>query len=248
MEDFFPTHLSQYIRPVKLAADKSKGQVVCSCGCEEFDYNYLFFKYVPSEENKKMEEIENRAREMREQRIGPYKDIIQGSHEFWTSENCNGKHYDVMYLYIMYEQDRTHTTLEEIVNDPNYIGHFEAVPYDPNKPSEYQYICAKCKHCGKEILLFDERYYGYDGVCTHLERPNKPYLTNGKLKTKKSHCEGAGYKIFITISSTGKEDLFENASGVITDENWKDAFDWIEINIECAKCGKKKKTLSLETM
>ena len=185
---------------------------------------------------------------MREQRIGPYKDIKQGSHAFWTSENCNGKCYEVMYLHTMYEQIRTHKTLEEIVNDPNYIGHFETVPYDPNKPTEYQYICAKCKHCGKEILLFDERHYGYDGVCMHFERPNKPYLTNGKLKTKKPHCEGAGYKIYVTISSTGKEDLFENASGVITDENWKDAFDWIEIDIECAKCGKKKKTLNLETM
>jgi len=252
MEDFFPEYLRQNIRIVKLSEGKSKGQVVCSCGCEEFDYNYLFFKYIPSEEIKKMSEIGKRSSEMREKRIGPFKDYKGQKGDFrfmlvWTSSTYDGKDYWIAHLDDL-EWVGRHHSLEEVINDPKYLGHVENPPYDPTKPTEYEYIYAKCKHCGKEILLFDDRYYGYDGVCTHYEQPNKPYLDTGKLKVKKPHCEGAGYKIYVTISGTGKEDLLENADNVINDENWKDAFEWIKIDIECAKCGKKKNVLNLETM
>ncbi len=248
MEDFFPNYLKRYIQPVKSAEFKSKGKVVCSCGCDEFDYDYLFFKYTPSEEIKKMAEIDKRSQEMREKRIGPYKNFVSGDINFiaeWSGASFDGKSYWVKHVG---EYTEPHNSLEEAMKDPNYIGHVEWEPYDPTKPTEYEYIYAKCKHCGKEILLFDDRYYGYDGVCTHHDQPNTPYRTDGKIKTKKPHCEGAGYKIYVTIDSTGKEDLFEDTDGVITEENWKDAFEWIKIDLECAKCGKKKNVLNLETM
>lgn len=248
MTCFFPDYLRQYIRDAKTSEDKSNGQVVCSCGCEEFDYDYLFFKYKPSEENKKMWEIERMGHEMREKRIGPYKKFVPGDIKYlagWSIKMVDGKDY---WIYYVGGPTKHHKTLDEVMEDPNYIGHFEKAPYDPNKPAEYEYIYAKCKHCGKEILLFDDRYYGYDGVCTHYEEPNKLYRTDGKLKIKKPHCEGAGYKIYVTIDSTGKEDLLEDSDGTITEDNWKDAFEWIKIDLECAKCGKKKNALNLETM
>lgn len=249
MEDFFPKYLKQYVKPIKLAEFKSKEQVVCSCGGEVFDYKYLFFKYMPTEEDKKMEEIEKLDDEMQEKRIGPYKKYKHKISEDipladWTIETFEGKRYWVMYV----GDTKDHKSLKEVMKDPHYIGHFEKVPYDLSEPTDFQYMYAKCKHCGKEILLFDDRYYGYDGVCTHYEQPNKRYRADGKLKTTKAHCEGAGYKIYVTIDSTGKDDLLEDTDGPITEENWKDAFEWIKIDLECAKCGKKKNVLNLETM
>ncbi len=249
MEDFFPNYLRQNIQPIKLAECKSKGKVICSCGCDVFDYNYLFFKYTPTEEIKKMAEISKRDDEMLEKRVGPYKNYVRGDIKFlagWTIvKTTDGKEYWVMFV----GSHSTHyDTIEEAMQAPNYVGHVEKSPYDPNKPTEYNYIFAQCKHCGKKFLLLDDRYYGYDGLCTHCEQPNKPYLDSGKLKIKKPHCVGAGYKIFVTIDSTGKDDLFEGTDGVITDENWKDAFNWIKIDLECSECGKKKNVLNLETM
>ena len=256
MEDFFPDYLRQNIRAVKLAENKSKGQVVCSCGCEEFDYNYLFFKYLPSEEYNKMAEIHVLAQEMSEKRIGPYKQYKHKEDRdipiaVWTCCKFDGKWYNIYHLdsFRLLKVHSEYKSLEDYIKDPDYIAHFEKPPYDPNEPTEYQYIYAKCKHCGKEILLFDDRYYGYDAMCMRYEQPNKPYRTDSKLKMKKPHCESAGYKIYVTIDSTGKEDLLEGADPeFINDKNWKDAFEWIKIDLECAKCGKKKNALNLETM
>ncbi len=249
-ENFIPKYLQDFASVVKSTEDKTKAKVVCSCGCEEFDYYYLFFKFVMTEEEKQMIEIDKRADEMEEKRIGPYKKYKRKERcpcPVWTGDEFDGIHYWILFLDEPANED--HKSLEEVMKDPNYLGHVEKSPYDPNKPTEYEYIYAKCKRCGKEILLFDDRYYGYDGVCTHFETPNKPYLENGKIKMKKSHCEGAGYKIYVTISSTGKEDLIdEEDSEFINEKNWKDAFEWIKIDLECAKCGKKKTALNLETM
>lgn len=248
MEDYFPNYLRQNIKSLKLSEFKSKGQVICPCGCDEFDYNYLFFKYIPTEEEKKMIELGKLNLEMRKQLIGPYKKYRQQDStplsEF-TIGTFNGKSY---WIYYLGGPTKQHKTLKEVMKDPHYIGHFEKAPYDLSEPTDYHYVYAKCKHCGKEILLFDDRYYGYDGVCAHYEQPNKRYRADGKLKTTKPHCEGAGYKIYVTIDSTGKDDLLEDSDGPITEENWKDAFEWIKIDLECSKCGKKKNVLNLETM
>lgn len=248
MEDFFPNYLKQYVKPIKLSEFKSMGQVVCPCGCEVFDYNYLHFRYKITEVDRQRAEIERQAHELREKRIGPYKKFVPGDIKFlaeWTGETLDGKSYWTLYVG---GQTKSYNSLKEAMKDPHYIGHFEKAPYDPNKPTDYHYVYAKCKHCGKEILLFDDRYYGYDGVCTHYEQPNKHYRADGKLKTTKAHCERAGYKIYVTIDSTGKDDLLEDSDRSITEENWKDAFEWIKIDLECSKCGKKKNVLNLETM
>lgn len=250
MEALFPDYLRRYMRDIKLTEYKSKGQVVCSCGCDEFDYNYLHFTFVCPEDTKKMIEINKRTDEMRKNHTGRYERFKQGEKiplEGWTLKTFNGVDYWIYHFDKYGWMDNCHT-IEEVMERPDYIAHVEKVERDPNKPAEYEYIYAKCKRCGKEILLFDDRYYGYDGVCTHSDQPNKPYLTNGKLKTRKTHCEGSGYKIYVTIDSTGKDDLLEDSDGVITEENWKDAFEWIKIDIECAKCGKKRNVLNLETM
>lgn len=253
MEDFFPDYLRQYIQPIKLAEFKSKGKVVCSCGCDEFDYHYLHFRYVPTERDKQIAEINKLSSEMFDNRTGPYekyknKDRREIPFAGWTFITIGGIEYFVHKLDVIGHSLRIYNSIEELMKDPIYFGHVIWKSKEPNEPSEYQYIFAKCKHCGKEILLFDDRYYGYDGVCTHSEQPNKPYLDTGKLKMTKPHCDGVGYKIFVTIDSTGKEDLFEGMDGVISEENWKDAFEWIKIDLECAKCGKKKNVLNLETM
>lgn len=248
MEDYFPNYLRQNIKSLKLSEFKSKGQVVCPCGCEVFDYNYLYFKYVRTKADIQRSEIERRDDEMREKRIGPYQKFVPGDIKFlagWSIQTFNDKSYWVMFVGGPTKQ---HKTLKEVTKDPHYIGHFEKALYDLSEPTDFQYIYAKCKHCGKEILLFDDRYYGYDGVCAHYEQPNKHYRADGKLKTTKPHCEGAGYKIYVTIDSTGKDDLLEDSDGPITEENWKDAFEWIKIDLECSKCGKKKNVLNLETM
>lgn len=113
----------------------------------------------------------------------------------------------------------------------------------------YTYLTAKCQKCGKEILLFDSRMHGYDGLIESLEGKERNHDSTGTTKQKKSHCKDSGYKIHMTFSSTGKEDLITETDGLITEENWKDAFDWLTVDLECGKCAKLTKSWQdIETM
>ena len=119
-------------------------------------------------------------------------------------------------------------------------------------PEEYDYIEAQCEGCGKQIVLFDSRKHGYDAFARKFDQGVKPLMfrTDGKLKQKRScTCGQESYKVSMIIDSTGREDLFKETDGLITEDTWTEAFEWITINLKCPKCGKIKKSwFSQETM
>ena len=119
-------------------------------------------------------------------------------------------------------------------------------------PQQYDYIEAQCESCGKQIVLYDSRKHGYDAFARKFDQGVKPLMfrTDGKLKQKRAcTCGQESYKVSMVIDSTGREDLFKETDGLITEDTWTEAFEWITINLECPKCGKIKKSwFSQETM
>jgi hypothetical protein len=241
-ERFIPRYFDNFAQICFVNNKKTKCVAICSCGNLNFDYYDLKFKRAyPKFEaiRTKQKEIEIEAKK----RVG---DQLFS----WRTIRYNQALYYVLDYYYETQSHRNEIIYSgRFLTDERCLGYFIEPDIVDDQLPEYFYLTAKCKQCGKEILLFDSRYYGYDGVCNHIEHPDKQYGTDGKIKTKKPHCEGAGYKVYVAFSNTGKDDLLvEQPIEGITEENWKDAFDWITIHLECSKCGKKTKVLDFETM
>lgn len=119
-----------------------------------------------------------------------------------------------------------------------------------NQPEEYEYILAECRECKKNVLVFDERIYGYNGIISNYEK-NQNYSNNyvDKQTIPCSKCKTKYYKVIIRFYSTGKEDIIKNLDSVFNEDNWTNAFEWITINLQCNLCGKEKKNwFDFETM
>lgn len=253
-ELYIPKYFCDYAQTLSSNEESTGCRAVCTCKNELFDLYYLHFLWSKADSLKSKEmqkEFEEQYRQFDNEYIS-FQTEIERQHG--KTNVSSGFYMDKQY-YVLSKQRLTSQEIEKgKFLEPNGCVAFIDITANhkilqtilKKRKNSYDYITAKCKHCGKEILLFDSRYYGYDGVCTHFEQPNKQYGTDGKLKMKKPHCDDAGYKIYVTFSSTGKEDLIDNEG--ITEANWKDAFDWIRIDLECSKCGTRKNVIDLETM
>ena len=101
----------------------------------------------------------------------------------------------------------------------------------------------------EEIVLFDAGKHGWDGyVCKDdfLDR-NEPLVNY--------ICEDCGKQVFqvkLKISSQGKQDFIDecvNNDDSFSEEEWVDAFEWININLVCDSCDSTVDGwLDLETM
>lgn len=97
-----------------------------------------------------------------------------------------------------------------------------------------------------EVELFHSLRNGYDAMIS-AEQTYLPVKFKKKNKCRVCACET--YKIYVHIHNTGRQDLMECDCEKITDKNWTNAFDWISIDLECSKCGKKtKRWFETETM
>ncbi len=108
---------------------------------------------------------------------------------------------------------------------------------------------AKCKQCGKVILVFDESQNGYNAIVEAAEgyHYRKEYSVVYKSPCRK--CGADSYKLEIKILNTGKKDLYMGSGDIINESNWDNAFEWVSINLECSSCGRKsKKYFEYETM
>lgn len=115
--------------------------------------------------------------------------------------------------------------------------------------NDRQLVKVKCKDCGEEIVLFDAGKHGWDGyVCKDdfLDR-NEPLVNY--------ICEDCGKQVFqvkLKISSQGKQDFIDecvNNDDFFSEEEWVDAFEWININLVCDSCDSTVDGwLDLETM
>lgn len=121
--------------------------------------------------------------------------------------------------------------------------------YESNNKMIVKLICSACN---KELILFDEGKYGWNGfVC------NDDFLNREELLkvTKCSECNNDEFKIEVTITSQGKEDFInesnlQNSHGEILNESdWVNGFEWISANITCSNCkNEEEHWLDCETM
>jgi DNA-directed RNA polymerase subunit RPC12/RpoP len=109
-------------------------------------------------------------------------------------------------------------------------------------------IKVKCAACGKEHLLLDADFHGWDGFVCH--DPNQAALPRPDLVAWKClECGEEAHKADILIHAEGKDDFIEETGGTFDEKRWPDGFGWFTMNIECTKCGKKtSEWVSYETM
>ena len=101
-------------------------------------------------------------------------------------------------------------------------------------------IKATCKDCKKEILVFDNRFYGYDGTTSQYEEERK-YSPN--FKKISNEC----YKVEIIIENDNSLKEFNEAIGEkCNSEFYSNSFSWIRINRIDEK-GKRTIIVDLET-
>lgn len=100
---------------------------------------------------------------------------------------------------------------------------------------------AECPICGKEIILFDSRTCGYDGVTEEHTEDCMAYLPHFKRKSN------SPVKIEITIENDPSFEAFKEASGLdCTEDFYSNAFSWIQIH-GISEEGKRKKLFDSET-
>ena len=115
--------------------------------------------------------------------------------------------------------------------------------------NDRQIVKVKCPDCGEEILLFDAGKHGWDGfVCKDdfLDR-EEPLIEYS--------CENCGDQVFrveLKILSQGKQDFIDECvsnDDSFSEEEWVDAFEWINIRLICESCNSAENDwLDLETM
>lgn len=108
-------------------------------------------------------------------------------------------------------------------------------------------VKVKCLQCKNEYSVFDSDYHGWNGfVCGGDNRDKE------RPSTKMWHCHecsGTDHKVILTINSQGKDDFIEEGGVDFSQEDWVDAFEWITMETDCAKCGTRNpEWISYETM
>ena len=107
--------------------------------------------------------------------------------------------------------------------------------------SGIEVIKARCPICGNEIVLFDNRSCGYDGLTEDHTEEYMAYQPHFKLKGS------SPVRIEVTIENDPSLDAFREATGMdCTEEYYSNAFSWIQIH-GINEEGKRKKFFDSET-
>lgn len=100
----------------------------------------------------------------------------------------------------------------------------------------YFIVRAKCTQCDADHLIFDDHYHGWNGyVCApdegtrELPRPNL-------VPWECSKCTCLAHRMQVHIAGEDKEHLLSEGEGILTEEDWHEAFGWLTIDIECVTC------------
>ena len=119
------------------------------------------------------------------------------------------------------------------------IGRKKIQLQDSFIPFQTKVIKAICPHCGREIILFDNRLYGYDAI---VDQPNNLLadLKFSAVKANRNPCE-----IFVKIrNDLSIEEYIETMKGAFT-ERYAEAFS--DISIYSIANGRKKLIFEEET-
>ena len=98
---------------------------------------------------------------------------------------------------------------------------------------------AKCKTCGKEILIFNSDTDGYDS-CEHK---TQEFFYEKLDSLSCPNCKGMYFSLDVSFEYQSKEEL--EKEGI---KEYENAFSWIWCTIICESCGGKlKKFIDIET-
>lgn len=128
-------------------------------------------------------------------------------------------------------------------------GKLRGVGYGKSDGQDFLIIKAMCTSCDTEHLVFDDDHHGWNGyVCAADEglrgRPRPPLVP-----WECSKCSCAAHNASVWIIGEGREHALENGEGILTDEDWFEAFGSLGMDIKCVTCEfKLGGWLSHETM
>ena len=108
-------------------------------------------------------------------------------------------------------------------------------------------IKSRCVSCGKEHLLFDKDYHGWNGLVCH--DPTQACLPRPDLDLWRClSCGGIEHEVSIKIDPVDKDTFIEQAGDEFDEEPWPEAFEWFNLSITCRSCGRLTKDwVSYET-
>ena len=122
------------------------------------------------------------------------------------------------------------------------LGIFKKYITFPQTPAfmEVNVMKATCSQCQKEIILFDSRYYGYEGMISS-DAEAKKYIPHFKLSSRKL------YSIEVTVENEPSLEMFNEVSNKQCSlEFYSNSFSWIRIR-GLDENGKKKILYDFET-
>ena len=198
--------------------------------------------------------------------LKPYAELKKGKNYttavFSMKCSCGNEVFNVLVNYLTPDEKKALQLYYDIINqltgpftkrgedgNPEVLWRTEdgeMVSYESLQPLKPYYaginvLKAKCPVCGEEILLFDNRICGYDGVTEEHTEERMSYEPHFKQKGKTS------IKIEITIENDPSLDAFKDATGIDCKEDfYSEAFSWIVIH-GIDPTGKKKKIYENET-
>ena len=95
----------------------------------------------------------------------------------------------------------------------------------------------RCRDCEKEIELLDAGKHGWNGFVCHMDTLDR---SQPLWKAVCEECKSEHFRVKVWISSQGKEDFLSECAahdGSFAEEDWVDAFEWIQVSLECGRCG-----------
>ena len=94
-----------------------------------------------------------------------------------------------------------------------------------------------CRDCGREIELFDAGKHGWNGFVCHMDTLDRQEQI---WNVACDECKGNHFRVSVWISSQGREDFLAECvanDASFREEDWADAFEWIQVSLECTGCG-----------
>jgi hypothetical protein len=100
----------------------------------------------------------------------------------------------------------------------------------------YLRLEARCGNCGKNHLLLDKDFHGWNGYVCHDEK--QAALPRSPLQVWHCpSCKNTRHQMEVTICTEGKTHFVEESEGEFQAESWPDGFGWFTLTTHCVNCG-----------
>ncbi|MGN1040007.1 MAG: hypothetical protein ACI4QL_01100 [Candidatus Fimimonas sp.] len=121
-----------------------------------------------------------------------------------------------------------------------------AEKFEYKKLDETAIVKVKCAECGKEYVLFDSRFHGYNAVIAERESTYDGVTYDFAPVSWAKDKEGVATISVRILNDDCLEDFFENAYET-DEETYSNSFCWITIKAVNTKTKAKKTLIDMET-